>query len=40
MYNYDFNRQKPIDDYSVDFFCNKLQSATEKDNNYLPQGLQ
>lgn len=27
MYGYDFHRQKPIDNYIVDFFCNKLQLA-------------
>ena len=31
MYNYDFHRQKPIDEYIVDFFCNKLQLAIECD---------
>ena len=31
MYNYDFYRQKPIDEYIVDFFCNKLQLAIECD---------
>ena len=28
---YDFHRQKPIDDYIADFFCNKLQLAIELD---------
>lgn len=31
MFNYDFDRQKPIDDYVVDFFCNELMLATEID---------
>lgn len=31
MYGYDFHRQKPIDEYIVDFFCNKLQLALELD---------
>lgn len=31
MYGYDFHRQKPIDNYIVDFFCNKLQLAIELD---------
>lgn len=31
MYGYDFHRQKPIDEYIVDFFCNKLQLAIELD---------
>lgn len=31
MYGYDFHRQKPIDNYIVDFFCNKLQLAIEVD---------
>ncbi|AEM72309.1 protein of unknown function DUF559 [Allomuricauda ruestringensis DSM 13258] len=29
MHGYDFHRQKPIDEYIVDFFCNKLQLAIE-----------
>ncbi|MBI5043191.1 MAG: DUF559 domain-containing protein [Nitrospirae bacterium] len=28
---YDFHRQKPIDNYIVDFFCNKLMLAIEID---------
>ncbi|WP_431161576.1 endonuclease domain-containing protein [Flagellimonas beolgyonensis] len=28
---YDFHRQKPIDEYIVDFFCNKLRLAIEVD---------
>ena len=28
---YDFHRQKPIDNYIVDFFCNKLNLAIELD---------
>ncbi len=29
--NYDFHRQKPIDEYIVDFFCNELMLAVEID---------
>lgn len=28
---YDFDRQKPIDNYIVDFFCRKLMLAIEVD---------
>ncbi len=28
---YDFDRQKPIDNYIVDFFCNELRLAVEID---------
>ena len=31
FYDYQFTRQKPIDKYIVDFFCNKLQLAIELD---------
>jgi len=31
MMGYDFYRQKPIDNYIVDFFCNKLALAIELD---------
>jgi len=31
MYGYDFHRQKPIDEYIVDFFCNKLRLVIELD---------
>ena len=31
LMNYDFHRQKPIDAYIVDFFCNKLNLAIEVD---------
>jgi len=31
MYDYDFHRQKPVDEFIVDFFCNKLQLAIELD---------
>ncbi|BBO18781.1 endonuclease domain-containing protein [Candidatus Brocadia pituitae] len=31
MRGYDFDRQKPIDDYIVDFFCNALMLAIEID---------
>ena len=31
MYGYDFHRQKPIDNFIVDFFCSKLMLAIEVD---------
>ncbi len=31
IYGYDFHRQKPIDNYIVDFFCNELMIAIEVD---------
>ena len=31
MLGYDFDRQKPIDDYIVDFFCKDLSLAIEID---------
>ncbi len=31
IYGYDFHRQKPIDNYIADFFCNKLQFVIELD---------
>jgi very-short-patch-repair endonuclease len=31
MYGYDFHRQKPIDNYIVDFYCSKLSLAIEVD---------
>lgn len=31
MYGYDFHRQKPIDNYIVDFFCRELMLAIEID---------
>lgn len=31
MMGYDFHRQKPIDNFIVDFFCNKLALAIELD---------
>jgi len=31
MYNYDFHRQKPIDNYILDFFCNELMLGIEID---------
>ncbi len=31
MYGYDFHRQKPIDEYIVNFFCNKLRLSIELD---------
>ena len=31
MYGYDFHRQKPIDNFIVDFFCHELMLAIEVD---------
>ena len=31
MLGYDFDRQKPVDNYIVDFFCNELMLAIEID---------
>lgn len=31
MRGYDFHRQKPLDNYIVDFFCNELMLAIEVD---------
>ena len=31
MHGFDFDRQKPIDNYIVDFFCNELMLAIEID---------
>jgi very-short-patch-repair endonuclease len=31
MYGYDFHRQKPIDQYILDFFCQELMLAIEVD---------
>ena len=31
MCGYDFHRQKPIDNFIVDFFCNELMLAIELD---------
>ena len=31
MYGYDFHRQKPLDNYIVDFFCYELMLAIEVD---------
>ncbi len=31
MMGYDFHRQKPIDNFIVDFFCNKLNLSIELD---------
>jgi len=31
MHGYDFHRQKPIDNYIVDFFCHKLKLVIEID---------
>ena len=31
LYGYDFHRQKPIDNYILDFFCNELMLSIEVD---------
>ncbi|HUH51067.1 MAG TPA: endonuclease domain-containing protein [Flavobacterium sp.] len=31
MHGYDFHRQKPIDNYIIDFFCHELMLAIEVD---------
>ncbi|SDW71458.1 Protein of unknown function [Flavobacterium degerlachei] len=31
MHGYDFHRQKPIDNYILDFFCNELMLGIEVD---------
>jgi len=31
LFGYDFHRQKPLDNYIVDFFCNELMLAIEVD---------
>lgn len=31
MYGYDFHRQKPIDNFILDFFCNELMLGIEVD---------
>jgi very-short-patch-repair endonuclease len=31
MMGYDFHRQKPVDNFILDFFCNKLKLAIELD---------
>ena len=31
MHGYDFDRQKPIDDFIVDFYCKRLKLAIEID---------
>jgi very-short-patch-repair endonuclease len=31
LYGYDFHRQKPLDNYIVDFFCQELMLAIELD---------
>jgi len=33
MLGYDFDRQKPIDNFIVDFYCKELQLAIEVDGN-------
>ncbi len=34
MLEYDFDRQKPIDNYIVDFYCKALKLAIEVDGKY------
>lgn len=34
MLGYDFDRQKPIDNYIVDFYCKALKLVIEVDGNY------
>jgi very-short-patch-repair endonuclease len=34
MLGYDFDRQKPIDEYIVDFYCQQLQLVIEIDGKY------
>ena len=34
MMGYDFHRQKPIDEYVVDFYCPKLKLVLETDGKY------
>ena len=34
VHGYDFDRQKPIDRYIVDFYCKKLKLAIEIDGEY------
>lgn len=38
IYEYDFHRQKPIDNYIIDFFCHELKLAIEIDgySHYFP----
>ena len=31
MYGYDFHRQKPVDNYRIDFFCHELMLGIEVD---------
>ncbi|GBF18923.1 MULTISPECIES: endonuclease domain-containing protein [Arenibacter] len=31
MYGYDFHRQKPVDNYIIDFFCHELMLGIEVD---------
>jgi very-short-patch-repair endonuclease len=37
MMGYDFDRQKPLDKYIVDFYCKDLQLVIEIDGNYHNQ---
>ncbi len=34
FYGYDFHRQKPIDNYILDFYCHELQLGIEVDGYY------
>ena len=43
MLGYDFDRQKPVDNFIVDFFCNELMLAIEIDgetHNYRLAGIE
>ena len=40
MHGYDFDRQKPIDNYIVDFFCNELMLAIEIDGDSHSEKMQ
>ena len=40
MLDYDFHRQKPIDEYIVDFFCPKLKLIIEIDGESHSERLQ
>jgi very-short-patch-repair endonuclease len=39
LLGYDFHRQKPIDNYIVDFFCMELMSAIEIDGDSHDQNF-
>ncbi len=40
MFGFDFDRQKPIDNYIVDFFCNELMLAIEIDGDSHAEKLE